>query len=32
VAVPDGRDVNEFAQLGGDVRAWVEYEISRGAR
>lgn len=32
VSVPDGRDVNEFAQLGGDVRSWVEYEISRGAR
>lgn len=30
--VPEGRDVTEFWQAGGDVRAWVEYELERGTR
>jgi len=30
VRVAEGRDVTEFWQAGGEVRAWVEYEVARG--
>ena len=32
VRVPMGKDVTEFAQRGGDVRAWVQMELTRGRR
>ena len=32
VRVPMGKDVTEFAQRGGNVRAWVQMELTRGRK